>query len=110
MATRKPAVPAQKAISELLERVLPGESKRARTLRDQLLEFCGDLSAKTVLVRGPIGAGKSTVARAIGFVRRIAPLSEEAARRLIRDVRYDGPGKIDFRLLTWYVELALTGL
>src|SRR2546426_451630 len=77
MATRKPAVPAEGPISDLLEKVLPGKSKRARVLRDQVLRFCCDLSAKTVLLRGPIGAGKSTVARAIGFVRRVAPLSLE---------------------------------
>lgn len=109
MATRKP-VPAEGPVSELLEKMLPGKSKRARILRDQVLEFCCDLSAKTVLLRGPIGAGKSTVARAIGFVRRVAPLSLEPAKRLIGNVRYDGLGKIDFRLMTWYVELALTGL
>src|SRR6266480_846858 len=110
MATRKPAVPAEGPVSELLEKVLPGKSKRARILRDQILAFCCDFSAKTVLLRGPIGAGKSTVARAIGFVRRVAPLSLEPAKRLIGDVRYDGLGKIDFTLMTWYVELALTGL
>jgi transcriptional regulator with PAS, ATPase and Fis domain len=110
MATRKPAVPAEGPVSELLEKLLPGKSKRARNLRAQILEFCSDLSAKTVLLRGPIGAGKSTVARAIGFVRRVAPLSLEAAKRLIGNVRYDGLGKIDFTVMTWYVELALTGL
>ena len=110
MATRKPAVPAEGPVSELLEKVLPGKSKRARILRAQVLEFCCDLSAKTVLLRGPIGAGKSTVARAIGFVRRVAPLSMEPARRLIGNVRYDGLGKIAFTVMTWYVELALTGL
>jgi|ERR1051326_9137991 DNA-binding NtrC family response regulator len=110
MATRIAEVPAQRLVLELLKRVLPGESKRAGIMRQQLLGFCCDLSAKTVLLRGPIGAGKSTVARAIGFLRRITPLSAEPANRLISDVRYDGLGKIDFRLMTWYVEMALTGL
>ena len=110
MARMRRIVPAQRQISELLNTVLPGDSKRVRILREQVLEFSSDLSAKTLLVRGPIGAGKSTVARVIGFVRRVAPLSEGAASRIIGNVRYDGPGKVDFRLMTWYVELALTGL
>jgi DNA-binding NtrC family response regulator len=110
MARTRRVVPAHGLISELLKNVLPGDSKRVRILREQVLEFCCDLSAKTLLIRGPIGAGKSTVARVIGFVRRVAPLSEGPARRVIGNVRYDGPGKIDFRLMTWYVELALTGL
>src|SRR2546428_12766905 len=107
MATRKPAVPAEGPVSDLLEKVLPGKSKRARILRDQVLGFCSDLSAKTVLLRGPIGAGKSTVARGIGFVRRGAPLSLEPATRVIGNVRYGGLGKIGFAGMKWFVGLAL---
>src|SRR5216117_3457937 len=107
MARKTRVVPAHGLISELLKTVLPGDSKRGRILREEVLEFCSDLSAKTVLVRGAIGAGKSTVARAIGFLRRVAPLSEVPARRVIDNVRYDGLGKIDFTIMTWYVELAL---
>lgn len=94
----------------VVERVVPGESERVRLLRQQVLQVCCDLSVKTVLLRGPIGAGKSTVARAIGYLRRMATLTEPAAKRLADNVRFDAPGRIDFRIMTWYVELALTGL
>ena len=108
---RPKTFPAYEAIHQLLKRVLPGQSKRVKVLRRQVLEFCSNLSAKTLLLRGPIGSGKSTLARAISFIRRVAPLSQAAAEDWIKQrVRYDGPGRVDFRLMDWYVEQSLTGL
>jgi DNA-binding NtrC family response regulator len=76
-----------------------------------VLEFCTNPSAKTVLLRGPIGTGKSTLARAIGFAKRVLPLTKDEAELWMTErVRYDAPGRVDFRLMDWYVELALTGL
>jgi DNA-binding NtrC family response regulator len=75
-----------------------------------VFDFCANPCATTIFLRGPIGAGKSTVARTIGFLKRIAPLTDDQVERHIRDLRYDGPNRIDIKLMPWYVELPLTGL
>jgi DNA-binding NtrC family response regulator len=93
-----------------LGRVLPGESKRIDSLRRQIVAFCSSLTAKCALIRGPIGSGKSTVARVVGLLKRVAPLGLEHAQRLLDDARFDVLHRIDLRYIPWYVELPLTGL
>ena len=102
--------PTGGTIASLLEKCLPGTSEATRLLREQILQFCSDPTARIVLLRGSIGVGKSTIARLIGFLKRIAPLSVAGAEQLIRDLRFDGPGRIDGKLMPWYVELSLTGV
>jgi DNA-binding NtrC family response regulator len=97
-------------LTEFLELVLPGESVVMQTVRQQVLEFGLSPLAKTLLLEGPIGAGKSTVARVTSMVKRIAPLTEDEARRHVELTRFDESGRVDLKLMPWYVELALTGL
>lgn len=103
-------LPSYEQVSRFLEAQLPGSSAATRKLRHSILDFCFDFTARTVLLKGPIGAGKSTVARLIGFCRRIAPVKEHECAQLISDVRFSAPGLIDEKSMHWYVELALTGL
>lgn len=110
MIARRPQLPGGDRIAELVEQLLPGKSAGIVRLRQQVLEFSANVCARTVLLRGPIGAGKSTVARTIGFIKRIAPLAQGEVERHIANLRYDAPGRIDIRLMPWYVELPLTGL
>jgi DNA-binding NtrC family response regulator len=110
MIVRRPPLPAGDRIAHLVESLLPGKSPSVIRLRQQILDFSANVSARTVLLHGPIGAGKSTVARAIGFLKRIAPLAQEEVERHIRNLRFDGPGRIDIKLMPWYLELSLTGL
>ena len=109
-AARRPLCPSQAALEEWIQSVLPGQSASARTLRAQVLAFCANPTERTVLLRGPIGSGKSTLARLMAFGKRVAPLRDEKARDFIRNVRYDIPGRISLRSMSWYVELAVTGL
>jgi DNA-binding NtrC family response regulator len=102
--------PSYARISSFLEEQLPGASPATRKLREAILDFCFDFTARTVFLNGPIGAGKSTVARMIGFCRRLAPLKDEEVVQLISHARFSAPGLIDEKLMHWYVELALTGL
>lgn len=103
------SLPALPAMSAFLDRVLPGNAMRQ--IREQVLEFVASPIARSVLLRGPIGAGKSTLARIIGLLKRVAPLNAEEAGEILRNVKFDGPNQIDLRsIATWYVELPLTGI
>lgn len=102
--------PASAVLSKWLEQQLPGTSTATRKLREEILSFSFDLTARTVFLQGPIGAGKSTIARLIAFAKRTAPLKHDDAQQLVGDLRFSAPGLIDEKLMHWYVELALTGL
>lgn len=102
--------PASTVVLELLQRQLPGTSAATRELRQGILSFAFDLTARTAFLAGPIGAGKSTVARMIAFVKRIAPLRKEEAQQLVANLRFSEPGLIDEKVMHWYVEIALTGV
>ena len=104
------ACPAEAVLIELATRILPGRAPATERLRQQIVRFCADPSARTLLLRGPVGAGKSTIARLIGFGKRIAPLRAPAAKDLLRDLRFEGPGRIETRSMPWYVEFTVTGL
>lgn len=102
--------PAEEPLSRLIAQVLPGASKAVHRLRRQVLQFCANPSARSVLLRGPIGAGKSTVAPLIALGKYVAPLRREAAETIVADLRLEAPGRIDRRLLPWFVEFPVTGL
>jgi DNA-binding NtrC family response regulator len=93
-----------------LERVLPGTSPGIVTLRRGVIEFCASPTARAVLVEGPIGVGKSTLARAIAALKRVAPLKAADAKEILDDLRFSRPHQVDLNALPWYVELPLTGL
>lgn len=102
--------PASGVLADFLEQNLPGHSDATRNLRHAILGFAFDLSARTAFLSGPIGAGKSTVARMIAFAKRVAPLRKEEAQQLVTNLKFSEPGLIDEKLMHWYVELALTGV
>ena len=104
-------LPSLPAMRIFVERTLPGQSASNLRVQRQVLEFVSSPTAKAILLRGPIGAGKSTIARVIALLKRVAPLSPEGAKEILDHVRFSGPNQIDFRYLSsWYVELPLTGL
>lgn len=111
MTTPIPGLPTRAVMQELLKRAVPGNSKAVGRMREQILDIAGSFTAKAMLLRGPIGGGKSTIARLIALLKRVAPLAVPHAERLLNDVRFDGPNRVDIKyLVTWYVELPLTGL
>lgn len=109
-AGRSAGCPAQELLAELVARILPGTSPAVVELRRQVLRVCVDPTARAILLRGPIGSGKSTIGRLIGFAKRIAPLRRADAERRLADLRFEGPGRIDTKLMPWYVEFTVTGL
>ena len=103
--------PAERPLRSIIDRVLPGVSEATVALRERILQVCADPTANAVLIRGPVGVGKSTVARLIAFGKRIALLREDAARGLVEDLaRFEAPGLIHTQTMSWYVEFAVTGL
>lgn len=103
-------IPTRSLMGSLLERLLPGKSDAVQRMREQILDFVSSLIAQGVLLRGPIGAGKSTIARVIGLLRRAAPLEVAHANRILGDAKFDRHGRLDVNFMPWYVELPLTGL
>src|SRR5688572_18849888 len=106
-------VPAHAQMTTFLEKLLPGNSGVVRRLREGVVDFASSPSARRLILRGPIGSGKSTLARAIALLKRVAPLEPVEAQRILDDCRFDpsSSGRVDVRsIISWYVELALTGL
>ena len=105
-------LPSLQIMVRFLERALPGDSEYARLLRKQILDFVASPSSKSVLLTGPIGAGKSTLARLIGLLKRVAHLDPAKGQAMLEAaLRTNRADQINtLYMTTWYVELALTGL
>jgi DNA-binding NtrC family response regulator len=98
-------------MDKFLAVVLPGTSDPTIRLRRQLIDFAASTSSRSLLLTGPIGAGKSTLARSVGLLKRVAHLNGEDAEKMLNDVPMNRANQIDSRFMTsWYVELPLTGL
>ncbi len=103
-------LPSDGAMRAFIERVLPGKSQSIVTLRQNILDFCASPTARFALIEGPIGSGKSTIARVIAALKRVAPLRQKMAKEILESLRFSGSNLIDLNALPWYVELPLTGL
>ncbi|MFC2171390.1 sigma 54-interacting transcriptional regulator [Acidobacteriota bacterium] len=108
--TARTRFPAERPVKDLICRLIPGETDATEKLRSDLLEVIGNLFVRSIFLSGPIGVGKSSIARIIAFGKRVAPLRESKAEKLIENLRFEGPGLIDAKLMSWYVELTITGL
>jgi DNA-binding NtrC family response regulator len=95
---------------KLLEVLIPGETQLIKKVRSQIASFARNTSARGALLVGPIGSGKSTIARSMAFLRYLHFCSDEKRTQLIKNLRFDGPFRIDKRLLDFYEEMNLTGL
>ena len=80
-------LPSELKMREFLQKALPGRSPRILQLREEVLNFCVSLTGRTVLLHGPIGAGKSTLARIIALLKRVAPLREKDAQEILDYVK-----------------------
>ncbi len=104
-------LPSRELMESYLLKVLPGASKSAVRLRSDLINFAASPSSKSVLLTGPVGAGKSTLARLIGLLKRVAHLNPDQVQKILSEVPTNRANQIDTRYMaSWYVELALTGL
>nr|WP_249815455.1 sigma 54-interacting transcriptional regulator [Bradyrhizobium sp. 168] len=98
-------------MEKFLVKALPGASQSAIRLRTDIINFAASPSSKSVLLTGPVGAGKSTLARLIGLLKRVAHLNSDEVQKILSEVPTNRANQIDIRYMTsWYVEMALTGL
>jgi len=97
-------------IEGMFDAFLPGTSLAVVALRRAAVSLCRDPGARGALILGPPGAGKSTLARAIGIGRYVHVLNHAAAERLIKNLAIDPPAMISRRSMNWYEEISLTGL
>src|SRR5262249_19454333 len=81
-------------------------------VRQQILEFCASPAAVAVLLRGPIGAGKSIIARLIALLKRVAPLSPNRAEEMLSLARFDPLNQVHLLqyIASLFVDLSLTVL
>jgi len=89
---------------------LPGICPAVAALRQDAAALCRDPGARGALILGPPGAGKSTLARVIGFGRYVHALNRDAAERAIKKLAIDPPARINRLSMDWYEEISLTGL
>jgi DNA-binding NtrC family response regulator len=104
------ALPSDAPMRGFIGRVLPGKSQSILHLRQNILDFCASPTARFILIEGPIGSGKSTIARVIAALKRVAPLRHKMSMEILNSLRFTGANLIDLNALPWYVELPLTGL
>src|SRR5689334_2699008 len=103
--------PAAQSIEMFLALHLPGRSPATRRVREQIIEFAITPTVRSLFIAGPIGAGKSTLARLAALIRRVAPLMAEDAKTILDTVKFTPEGQVDLRSIApFYTELSLTGL
>lgn len=94
----------------LLEALIPGDTNLIKTMRLQIASFARNTLARGALLIGPIGSGKSTIARSMALLRYLHFCGDEKRRQLVSNLSFDGPFRIDKKRLDFYEEMNLTGL
>jgi DNA-binding NtrC family response regulator len=103
--------PAGPCMQAFLEMRLPGGSAGVQRVRERVLDFALSPTTRSLTIRGPIGGGKSRLARDAALLRRVAPLTAEEAKLILDSVKFMPDGQIDYRsIMSFYRELSLTGL
>lgn len=95
---------------KLLEILFRGNSRATQKVRAQIRSISSNISARGAIIIGPVGAGKSTIARVIALMRYLQLCADETRKRIVQHLAFDGPFRIDKRYLNWFEEVNLTGL
>lgn len=97
-------------ISEFLAKTLPGKSMAISQLRSSLRDFAEDLLAKNLLLLGPIGIGKTTLARIVAVLRFLVTVRPEVRKTFLATLRFDRHMQVAKTLINWYEHINLTGM
>ena len=95
---------------KLLREFIPGKHPLIKQVRYKIIQFTKNIHAKGAILIGPVGSGKSTIARIMAFMRYIHLYPENKRKQLVAKLRFDGPFRIDKKGLDFYEEINLTGL
>ena len=98
----------------LLIELIPGKHPLIKKIRAQIKSFTCSLHPQHALLLGPIGCGKSTIARTMAFMRWLYLLNDEKCKEIVAKLKgvdgFDGPFRINKKHLDFYEEMNLTGL
>ncbi|MEW6261791.1 MAG: sigma 54-interacting transcriptional regulator [Thermodesulfobacteriota bacterium] len=95
---------------EILKALIPGRNLKTESVRSQIKSFSRNSSSCCALLIGPIGSGKSTIARVMALMRFLYFCPDERRKNTLENLRFDGPFRIDKKFLGWFEEINLTGL
>lgn len=95
---------------EILKALIPGRNPKTESVRNQIKSFSRNSSSSCALLVGPIGSGKSTIARVMALMRFLYFCPDERRKSVLENLRFDGPFRIDKKFLGWFEEINLTGL
>src|SRR5580704_7679467 len=100
-------MPADSLVSELLLDLYPGEQPSVVFIRNELTRVASIPGPSVILLEGPPGSGKTTMARAIAVCRRLLSASTAGLPLSLDRARHE---VLSQKPLTWYRDISLAGL
>jgi transcriptional regulator with PAS, ATPase and Fis domain len=97
-------------IADFLSKTLPGKGRPVEQLRANLRDFAEDLLAKNLLLLGPVGIGKTTLARIVAVLRFLVAVRSDVRTAFLKTLRFDRHMQIAKNLINWYEDINLTGM
>ncbi len=94
-------------VSDLLLDLYPGDDNAIVCVREEVARITAIPGAAVVLLEGPPGSGKTTMARTIAVCRRILTASADGLMPTLERARNE---VLSQKPLTWYRDISLAGL